>query len=85
MTDRRQQRNGLRNNFALGATGIGTLVAVIVAWITLDLPRFAWNSEVKAVTEENDIGQKIGSCSICRRCGAWRGTLGLEPTQELSV
>jgi DNA modification methylase len=38
----------------------------------------------KAVTDENAVGQNAGSGRNCA-CGAWLGTLGLEPTPELFV
>src|SRR4030042_3830978 len=35
---------------------------------------------------ESDDGPQIArQGSFCRRCGAWRGCLGLEPTPELYV
>ncbi|KKK88057.1 hypothetical protein LCGC14_2747010, partial [marine sediment metagenome] len=35
--------------------------------------------------ESDDGAQSIGQGVFCRRCNAWRGTLGLEPTPELYV
>ena len=35
----------------------------------------------KAVTDENAVGQNAGSGRNCA-CGAWLGTLGLEPTPD---
>src|SRR3990170_1131495 len=30
-------------------------------------------------------GERVSQGAFCRRCGAWRGSLGLEPTLELYV
>lgn len=39
----------------------------------------------KAVHDTNATGQNAGSGQFCRHCGAWRGSLGLEPTPDLFV
>jgi DNA modification methylase len=39
----------------------------------------------KAVHKENAIGQTKGSGQFCTICGAWKGSLGLEPTIELYI
>ena len=44
-----------------------------------------WNHGHTRETEPGAWNSKVSQGSICQRCGAWRGCLGLEPTPELYV